>query len=196
MSESETLPTDWTISERSGLPEVLRVLLSEYPRDIWRKHENMGSLMRFWLARHDNFRRAAEMLNARNNDFLEGTIEPEQFAAEMGPGFNAFLGGLTEHHTIEDRHYFPKFQQIDARLKRGFELLDKDHHALHDAMAAVATTANVFISDENVEDRLKNGEIFVKANQKLLAFLKRHLEDEEDIIVPITLAHGEQIIEQ
>ncbi|PCI02980.1 MAG: cation-binding protein [Hyphomicrobiales bacterium] len=194
MAGKTKLPDDLLIDKRKGLPEALRFLFADYPRDIWRKHKNMGELTTFWLSRHDQFRRAATALNANNHAFLEGKIDPQTFSHSMVPGFNALLGGLTEHHTMEDHHYFPKFRVVEPKLSRGFEILDEDHHALHAAIENVAQTANNFMQSEGRDNLLRTGDKFVDANSKLLAFLMRHLEDEEDLIVPLLLDRSEAVV--
>ncbi|MBL4600543.1 MAG: hemerythrin domain-containing protein [Rhizobiaceae bacterium] len=193
-SSGGKLPENLLLDKRKSLPEALRFLFADYPRDMWFQHKNMGELTRFWLSRHDGFRRAATALNANNDAFLEGKIDPQTFSQSMVPGFNALLGGLTEHHTMEDHHYFPKFRVVEPRLARGFEILDSDHHALHDAIENVALTANNFMQAQDRDALLRTSDKFVAANSGLLAFLMRHLEDEEDLIVPLLLDRSEQVV--
>ena len=38
-----------SLARRDGLPDALRVLLAEYPREAWESHPNLTALMRFWL---------------------------------------------------------------------------------------------------------------------------------------------------
>lgn len=192
------VPVDKEIDElglavRSGLPDELKVLLASYPRSMWRGHANMGALTRFWLSRHNGFRRAMEMLTADNDDYLEGKIPLETFARTLVPPLNGLLGALHSHHTIEDHHYFPRFRAAEARLARGFDLLDSDHHAMHEAMEGVARAANALLATEpdHRDSLLTNSEAFALANQRLFDFLFRHLHDEEDLIVPILLDRGE-----
>ena len=46
-----------SLARRDGLPDALRVLLAEYPREAWESHPNLTALMRFWLERGvDGFR--------------------------------------------------------------------------------------------------------------------------------------------
>jgi len=40
------------LAQRSRLPDALRVLLEQYPRDMWESHRNFDGLTRFWLERH------------------------------------------------------------------------------------------------------------------------------------------------
>jgi hypothetical protein len=49
---------------------------------------------------------------------------------------------LHGHHQIEDHHYFPLLRQKDARIERGFDLLDADHHALDGILNRFVAQAN------------------------------------------------------
>jgi hemerythrin-like domain-containing protein len=91
---------------------------------------------------------------------------------------------LHGHHQIEDLHYFPVLTRREPRLARGFEILDRDHHALDALLAGFAEDANAVL-----QGRLEPGAF----RERLLGFeavLVRHLEDEEDLIVPVILKHG------
>lgn len=46
-----------TLDTRDGLPDALRALLQDFPRDAWPAHDNFAGLVAFWLDRHLMFRR-------------------------------------------------------------------------------------------------------------------------------------------
>ena len=50
------LPDDLALGVRAGLPDALRVLLADYPREGWESHPHFTGLVRFWLDRHLMFR--------------------------------------------------------------------------------------------------------------------------------------------
>ncbi|MGB0354336.1 MAG: hemerythrin domain-containing protein, partial [Paracoccaceae bacterium] len=50
------------LAHREGLPDALRILLQDYPRETWQAHPNFGGLVAFWLDRHLMFRRLDAML--------------------------------------------------------------------------------------------------------------------------------------
>ena len=45
------------LADRKKLPDALRVLLEDYPRDGWELDPGFDGLVRFWLDRHLMFRR-------------------------------------------------------------------------------------------------------------------------------------------
>lgn len=184
------------LARRSGWPEDLRVLVSRYPREQWAGHANLGGMARFWLSRHVMFRELAGMIRQIETAFREGTLPPQEFAAAFVPRLQFLLSQLEVHHQIEDYHYFPIFRAADTRLKRGFDVLEGDHHAIHADMARVAETANALLRAlSNDADTLRaRTDDYAVASDALLTGLIRHLDDEEDLIVPLILDRGEEAL--
>lgn len=178
---------------RTGLPEDLRFLAEKYPRENWQGHDNIGGMAAMWLQRHDMFREVGRMLTGGIADYREGRLTAPQFASWFAPRLNYFLGNLDGHHRIEDDVYFPKFAEAEKRLKRGFDILDGDHHQIHDALEANAQTANDFLRAlQEDEDRQRwAADAYAAQNDRLVAMLTRHLADEEDLIIPLILDRGD-----
>jgi hypothetical protein len=191
-SDIETL----TLARRSGWPDDLRVLVERYPREQWQGHTNLGEMARFWLSRHDMFRELAGMIQAIESQFRSGVLTPAEFPRQFVPRLQFLLSQLETHHQIEDFHYFPIFRAADERLARGFDVLEGDHHAIHADMAATAETANALLRAlQGDADTLKAcGDEYAAASGALLKGLIRHLDDEEDLIVPLILDRGEQAL--
>jgi hypothetical protein len=180
------------LADRSGLPDPLRVLVEQHPRTGWESHPHFTMLTRFWLDRHLGFRRLQGMLVTETQGFLDRNREPVRYAHALARLAGTFLSELHGHHSIEDYHYFPLLQGLDARLAAGFDLLDADHQALDAAMHALAEAANAVLLDVG-EARPAEA-----AAGALLAELggfgrlvDRHLTDEEELVVPIILDHPE-----
>ena len=194
-TEAETL----ALAGRSGWPAALKALLERYPREQWQGHANLGEMARFWLSRHAMFRELAEAIAGIDAAFRAGKIPPTEFPGLLVPRLQFLLSQLGVHHQIEDLHYFPIFSAAEPRLKRGFEVLEADHHAIHADMAATAESANALLralaAAAGEPDALKRrGEDYSGASGRLLKGLTRHLDDEEDLIVPLILDRGEQAL--
>ena len=112
---------------RQALSDAVAHLRPSYPRDAWNRHPNFGELSRFWLHVHDSLRRQGQQLEQLTERFREGHVGAHDYGPMLASGLNHFLGHLNGHHQIEDRHYFPKFRALDARMLPGFELLEQDH---------------------------------------------------------------------
>lgn len=145
------------------LPAELLDLLQRHPRAGWRDGAGLGELGRFWLERHRMFRALTAELSQGIQHLREARHAPADVAGWLGPRLRLYLGELDGHHRIEDAHYFPAFRAAEPRLVAGFELLERDHHALEAHRDAVV---------------------------RLGRSLDRHLDDEEDLVMPLLMAHG------
>jgi hypothetical protein len=182
-----------SLAHRKGWPDDLRVLAVRYPREQWQTHANLGEMARFWLSRHDMFRELAGTIQDVEAQFRGGTLPAAQFPQLFVPRLQFLLSQLDVHHQIEDLHYFPIFRAAEARLARGFAVLEGDHHAIHSDMVVAAETANALLralsGDAGAVKR--HGDEHAAASGALIRGLIRHLDDEEDLIVPLILDRGE-----
>ncbi|WP_428641755.1 hemerythrin domain-containing protein [Roseibium sp.] len=183
------------LDDRSGLPEEWLFLLKDHPREIWTSHRNLGPMTEFWLERHNGFRRLGGMLEGLLSKFREDQIRAEQFGGRFAPLLQQFLSELHHHHTIEDHHYFPVFMAAEKRLLAGFELLENDHELIHHRIETVIRSANKLFGQLGTRDRdsiRRAADSFAGVSDTLISGLIRHLEDEEDLIVPVILDRGER----
>ena len=187
--DTETL----ALARRSGWPESLRVLLARFPREQWQGHANLGEMARFWLSRHAMFSELASMISGIERGFREGRLSAAEFPRQLVPRLQFLLSQLNVHHQIEDLHYFPIFRAADARLARGFDVLEGDHHAIHADMDRTVETTNALLQalSGNTDALTRCGDDHAAASGALLKGLIRHLDDEEDLIVPLILDRGE-----
>jgi hemerythrin-like domain-containing protein len=181
------------LARRKGWPQDMCELLQRYPREQWQGHANLGEMATFWLQRHAMFRELAGMVERIADDFRGGALTATRFPQLFVPRLQFLLQQLDVHHQIEDIHYFPIFRAADNRLARGFDVLEEDHHAIHAGMAETAETAKALLRVlQGDADRLRRcGDDYAVASGQLLRFLMRHLDDEEDLIVPLILDRGE-----
>ena len=181
---------------RSGWPEDLRVLVARYPREQWDAHPNLGEMARFWLSRHAMFRERSTAIEQIAALFRAGRIPPQEFARQFVPRLQFMLDQLNVHHQIEDLHYFPIFRAADERLARGFDVLQGDHHHIHADMARTAETANALLRSlqGGGDTMVRCSDGYADASGVLLKGLVRHLDDEEDLIVPLILDRSEEAL--
>jgi hypothetical protein len=188
-ADTETL----ALARRRGWPEDMRVLITRFPREQWQDHANLGEMARFWLSRHDMFRELSAAIGDIAAQFHAGVLPAADFPRQLVPRLQFLLSQLGVHHQIEDLHYFPIFRAADARLARGFDVLEGDHHAIHADMERTVETANALLRAlaGNTDTLKRCGDDYALASGGLIKGLIRHLDDEEDLIVPLILDRGE-----
>ena len=183
------------IDTRPGLPAALRTLVAEFPRPGWEAHPNFGGLVRFWLDRHLTFRRLTALLDTDTRALIDRSLDPRQFAARLSRFGGMLVGDLHGHHQIEDFQYFPLLARLEPGIARGFEMLETDHHALDARLAAFTEAANAVlrpaVDGAGYAALREGGAAFAGELGALNRLLDRHLEDEEDLVVPVILRHGE-----
>ena len=177
---------DWELGRRDTLPEALRALVDHCPRATWDAHPRFPGLAAFWLDKHLGFRRLSDLLIRDLRAHLDGRLAPEGLAARVSRTGGMLIGGLHDHHGIEDHHYFPAMLGLEPGMARGFDLLDRDHHALDPWLARLTEEANALI---RAPDREAAGRLLGSLDA-FAPFLARHLEDEEDLVVPVILRHA------
>ena len=182
------------LETRTGWPDELRLFLDRFPRRTWPPRGEIGAVTKFWLDIHDGFRGFSGKLGSATSQFREGQVTPTHFRSWFVPRLDMFLSHLNGHHQIEDHEYFPLFVTAEARLKRGFDVLENDHGVIHAAMDRLVEAANGFLALAPDEaDRLRfAGDAYADASDRLMVMLGRHLDDEEDLIVPLIIERGER----
>lgn len=181
---------DLSLDTRPGLPEALRVLLRDYPREGWQADPGLHGLVSFWLDRHLMFRQLMAHMSRETEAFLDNARDARGFAQGIGRYGSMFVSQLHGHHQIEDQHYFPILRTREARIARGFDLLDADHHALDGILARFVDQANGAIQGAGGADPRKGAGRLLTGLADLERLIDRHLTDEEDLIVPVILRDG------
>ncbi|PTW49776.1 hemerythrin HHE cation binding domain-containing protein [Rhodovulum kholense] len=184
---------DWALALRTGLPDTLRVLLADYPRDLWDSTVPPDGVTRFWLDRHIMFRSLLAQMEDEARHLYAGAAPPEPAIRAVRRQAAILLSELYGHHKIEDLHYFPQLAALEPRLGAGFEILDADHHALEGHLDALATAVGTLIGAEPEAQHDAAGRLQARLD-RFGGFLDRHLFDEEEIVVPILLRHGEGLV--
>jgi iron-sulfur cluster repair protein YtfE (RIC family) len=182
---------DTALATRTALPDAVRVLVAEYPREGWDADPGFDGLIRFWLDRHLMFRKIVAMLSDEAEGFLDGAGDPQRYAARLARLGATFVEQLHGHHTIEDTQYFPKLITLDTRIAAGFDILDKDHHAIDAHLNGFVAAANDVLNkrDAVMQMHAKVGKFHTELGT-LAGLLNRHLIDEEELVVPVILKHG------
>lgn len=177
--------------ERTALPEDMRFLLRDYPREAWPEHPHFARSIRNWMGAHQMFRQLGELTRAETELYLGKARAPEDYAARLSEFGNMLVRNLHGHHTWEDRSFFPELVESDRRFADGLEMLEGDHlqmDAVLDRFTRAANRTVQLIQLDETQARDEAGALHGLA-MDIEGFLDRHLSDEEDLVVPILLHH-------
>lgn len=182
--------SDHHVLSRQGLPEEVRNRLIALPREEWREHENyLISNARPLQRNHNSLKRQArhyhasleQLLNQRESAGADtdGMVEVEQLGKSL-------LRNLHSHHGYEDSSVFPVLCRDHPRLTAGFDLLEQDHGVLEASLEELDRNLRRFAEQKPATQVIS--EAHAQAD-KLIRLLHRHMDDEEEIIMPIYLLY-------
>lgn len=185
------MPED-DLAARQGLPEPYRYLVEAFPRLRWHDREG-GAVARFWLQMHSGFRRETAQMQALTGAWRAGDLALPDLHRQLIPTLQHFLQHLDGHHNVETHHYFPVMRQVEPRIGAGIDLLDRDHDAIHEHLetllqGGIGFHQGVAGAAPDASDRAARlADIIDRASGPLA----RHLEDEEDIVIPLMVRHAD-----
>jgi iron-sulfur cluster repair protein YtfE (RIC family) len=183
----------FALDTRDRLPDALRVLLEDFPREDWEADPHFEGLVRFWVERHLMFRRLTALLAEDGERLLDRAIDERAYGQRLARLGSTLVGDLHGHHRIEDAHYFPVLARTEPRLARGFEILERDHQSLDHHLADFTDAANGLLGLVREGQSIREaGPGFLWHLAGLERLLERHLLDEEELVVPVVLKHGER----
>lgn len=176
------------LTTRAGLPEPLRIGLTDFPRDRWHGPTTAG-MARFWLGIHEGFRRHRLHMEAVIDHWRAGKTDLTGLHARLIPAVQQFLQHLDAHHRIESGQYFPKFRTLDDRLAYGIDLLDRDHDVVHEQLEALFQKAVGFHQNLRSPDAADHAARLADTVFAMGPAVIRHLDDEEEIVIPLIQKH-------
>ena len=187
------LPEQLQLDRRTDLPRDLAFLLEAYPRAEWDGHPNNGQWCQFWLARHKMFRDIGAGLTDACEKLDAGQVDGTTFHDWFMPRASFYLGELDTHHKVEEYHYFPLLARADPRMETGVALLEGDHHVIHDRLRVVYDA--ILALDGAIREGQGDIRLLAPKLRDDIALLdtglRRHLDDEEDLVVPLILDRTE-----
>lgn len=182
------------LTVRTCLPDDMRVGLADFPRDRWGE-PTLAEMARFWLGIHDNFRRHHAHMGAIVDHWRAGHADLAGLNNRLIPSVQQFLQHLDMHHRIESGQYFPVFKTLDPRIAHGVDLLDRDHDVVHGQLDALYQSAVAFNQalQARAPDAADKAERLADAIAAMGPTVIRHLDDEEEIVIPLIALKGQDL---
>jgi hypothetical protein len=181
-------------SDEQRWPAELRFLLERHPRATWPAQQRLSAA--FWLEVHGQLRRDSAGLAAAADDYRSERTSAAQLAVIAAPRLRGLIARMQGHHQIEDVEYFPAFREIEPRLARGFDLLERDHAELEGRVAAaLAALAELHAAAQRGSPASTHATLelaaqrYVATAARLCEELAAHLVDEENLVVPVLIEH-------
>jgi len=188
---SEASGVALALAARAGLPPEFQYLREAFPRDRWTS--GLDETAAFWLQMHAGFRAHQAHMDGLIGQWRAGG-DAAALHRQLIPALQSFLQHLDGHHRVESGQYFPMMRRIEPRIGAGIDLLDRDHDAIHETLEALFQHGLAFHQAvtghaRDVDDRGHRLSDVVEAAARPLL---RHLEDEEDIVIPLIQLRGLQ----
>jgi iron-sulfur cluster repair protein YtfE (RIC family) len=147
------------------------------------------SLVRHFLEDvHGHFRRSfqqvGEMVRSNRKEVADGTATVGLVTPDVQKAFAWRVRNLLNHHTGEDRHFFPIVVQFEPSLKNDMKRLEDDHQKLHPLEDIVLDRVRLPAGAAPITDVDR-----VAALEEFLSFLEDHLNREEMLLVPFMVKH-------
>lgn len=182
------------LASRAGLPPEFLYLRETFPRARW-STGGLHPTARRWLQMHGGFRAHQAEMGAMVAAWRADTLDVQSLHRALIPALQQFLQHLDGHHRIESGHYFPALQQLEPRIAAGIDLLDRDHDAIHAHIEAMVETGRAL--HQAVAGGAADAGDRVERLADVLALaapqLARHLDDEEEIVIPLIALRGDPL---
>ena len=181
------------LADRTGLPSELLYLREAFPRDRWTTA--LHPTAAHWLQMHAGFRDHQAHMTALTGQWRAQAVDTTSLHRALIPALQAFLQHLDGHHRIETGHYFPAMRTLEPRVIPGLDLLDRDHDAIHGHLESLFQAGTGFhrAVSGNAPDAADPAHRLADVLDVIAPPLLRHLEDEEDIVIPLIAAHGDPL---
>ncbi len=180
-----------TLQLREGLPDDMRILLRDYPREAWPDHPHFARSIQNWMGAHKMFRQLGDVTRKDTENYLDDDLSSGAFCRRLSYYGDHLVRNLHGHHTWEDRKFFPELSRADGRFDDGLEVLEGDHLLLDETLERFTRSANRAIKLFQLDEAQAYEEVGTLQHHAtdIGSFLARHLADEEDLVVPIILHH-------
>lgn len=178
------------VAQRIALPASIQQQLLPLARQDWSKHPSYGGSAAFFIKYHGSLLNTVSTLVSQLEALMQLNQPKGYSLAQLQPALRSGLHLVERahhHHQIEDVSYFPQFRKMLPQFSTAIDLLDDDHLVLDEALHHLKRSIQQAYRQKQLPAR------YVADLHKQATLLKkvlvRHLQDEEEIIIPIFLMY-------
>ena len=163
-------------------------LLRDFPRSEWTSSRQQQPTVRLLLSRHGGFRRRVQELLQASKAALDEQESPPDFCYYLATELHYFVPLLEGHHQAETARLYPRLLSHFPLAEKRFHILEGDHTQLDSAIEALGGFPERLMTQAPTRALfLAETEQLCEAFFTFQKLLERHLDDEEDLVIPILL---------
>ncbi|TLY52369.1 MAG: hemerythrin domain-containing protein [Gammaproteobacteria bacterium] len=173
--------------QRTQLDAELRAQLPASTREAWPRHANYAQGAKHLQDIHRAMLANSEGMTRVLTALAEGHVATAQIAAAAKNAHDVarhVVDHLHTHHRIEDEQLFPQFARWNPKISRPLALLEADHRVLN---AAGSVLDQALRSYPKAAAQATEYARVAQAAAQLDRVMRRHIADEEDIVIPAYL---------
>ncbi|WP_069353322.1 hemerythrin domain-containing protein [Burkholderia cenocepacia] len=180
----------YNVLARTRLDTSIGLLLATLPREEWNRHANYAGMVEHLQGIHRGILEHGAALAQALTALAEGKVGATQAPSlnrQLREGMKQYAEHLHAHHRIEDHQLFPGILQSYRRIERPLALLEADHRVLNAAVESFERVLRDYPADDaqvSAYDRLAQAAALTERAAR------RHIHDEEAIVVPPLLGMG------
>lgn len=185
---------DHNVLERPCLQDALRATLAglaQWPPQRWAEHPGYVGLASHWQDIHramvHNLGIVERSLRTLAEDGL-ADAERLRLAGQIGSAARQSVDHLHGHHRLEDQTMFPQLMRASSSLARPLNLLEADHIVLN---ALLGTFEHALARLPVAGAPASAWDDVAMAGERVARVARRHIEDEEEIVIPVVLGIGQ-----
>lgn len=177
----------FNVLRRAQLDGGLRALLPVSSRADWSSHANYAQGAKDLRAIHQAMLQNAAGVTQALAALAEGRVavgERAGVATQAHEVARHLVDHLHVHHHIEDEQLFPQFAKANPKIERAIALLEADHRVLNAAASVFDQALRTFPAADAEPAAYDRA---AQAAAQLDRVMRRHIADEEDIVIPAYL---------
>ena len=168
------------VTTRTGFPASLKTDLIDGNFTNWKQHPKFLMSGAALHAFHNRLRKACDTLTNELGNEASSHNKDAIYHWRLPAFGQQIIEVAHSHHHAEDNFYFPQYRALFPQLDRPLDLLDGDHRVLEQSLDDLQASLGKLSESSTVDKWEKSRDIA----EELGRVINRHLDDEEEIVMP------------